>query len=220
MGFMDKMLRKTAGPNEGSQELPHPATPVDAVPSQAGEHDGLPARWYAPQDGNSDRFIDANGLPTLRLIPYRDTGGEHVLRLCEDGTGLLVGPTDRRLSRAGIYVSQLRGEAHHQAECRAGNFYPGETVRLVREPENPYDRNAVAVYDATGKHMAAYVNKQKARTLAKLIDSGAGIEAISIRGTRSGLACDQVAILAASPEVLRHVLSPRPADAPQPAHER
>ncbi|MBG6068150.1 HIRAN domain-containing protein [Micromonospora ureilytica] len=220
MGFMDKLLRKTVRPNDGSQEAPQRATPVDAVASQAGERDGLPDRWYVPQDGNSDRFIGATGLPTLRLIPYRDTGGEQVLRLCEDGTGLLVGPTDHRLARAGMYVSQLRGEAHHQAECRAGNFYPGEPVRLVREPENPYDRNAVAVYDATGKHMAAYVNKQKARTLAKLIDSGAEIEAISIRGTRSGLACDQVAILAASSEVLRHVLSPRPTDAPHPAHER
>lgn len=124
------------------------------------------------------------------------------------------------MPRAGIYVSQLRGEAHHEAECRAGNFHPGEPVRLVREPENPYDRNAVAVYDATGQYLAAYVNKQKARTLAKLIDSGTEIEAISIRGTRSGVGCDQVAVLAASPGVLRHLLSPRPVGAPRPAHER
>ncbi|MBM0255576.1 HIRAN domain-containing protein [Micromonospora sp. 4G55] len=217
---MNKLFRKTERLDEASQKAAQRATPVDAVPSQAVVHDGLPDSWYVPQGGNPNRFVGGNGLPTLRLISYRDTGGEHVLRLCEDGTGLLVGPTDRRLPRAGIYVSQLRGEAHHEAECRAGNFYPGEPVRLVREPENPYDRNAVAVYDATGKYMAAYVNKQKARTLAKLIDSGAEIEAISIRGTRSGVGCDQVAILAASPDVLRHVLSPRPAGAPRPAHER
>ena len=217
---MDRLLRRDKRLDEASQEAPQRATPVDAIPSQAGEGDGLPDSSYVPQDGNPDRFVGADGLPTLRLIPYRDTGGEHVLRLCEDGTGLLVGPTDRRLPRAGLYVSQLRGEAHHQTECRAGNFHPGEPVRLVREPDNPYDRNAVAVYDATGKYMAAYVNKQKARTLAKLIDSGAEIQAISIRGTRSGVGCDQVAILAASTDVLRHVLSPRPAGAPQPAHER
>ncbi|MEH1030007.1 HIRAN domain-containing protein [Micromonospora profundi] len=220
MGFMDKLLRKTERMDEASQEATRLATPADAVPVKVGEGDGLPDRWYVPQGGDPDRFIGANGLPTLRLIPYRDTGGEHVLRLCEDDTGLLVGPTDRRLPRAGVYISQLRGEAHHRAECRAGNFTSGEPVRLVREPENPYDRNAVAVYDATGKYMAAYVNKQKARTLAKLMDSGAEIQAISIRGTRSGIGCDQVAILAASPDVLRHVLSPRPAGAPQPAHER
>ncbi|MER7992022.1 HIRAN domain-containing protein [Micromonospora chalcea] len=220
MGFMDRLPRRAKRLDEASPEVPQRAKPVDAIPSQAGERDGLPDSWYVPQDGNPDRFVGADGLPTLRLIPYWDRGGEHVLRLCEDGTGLLVGPTDRRLPRAGIYVSQLRGEAHHQAECRAGNFHPGETVRLVREPENPYDRNAVAVYDVTGNYMAAYVNKQKARTLAKLIDSGAEIQAISIRGTRSGVGCHQVAILAASADVLRHVLSPRPAGAPQPVYER
>ena len=220
MGFMDRLLRRTSQLDEASEEAAQRATPVQAIPSQTGEGDGPPERWYAPQDGNPDRFVGADDLPTLRLIPYRDTGGEYVLRLCEDETGLLVGPTDRRLPRAGIYVSQLRGEAHHQAECRAGNFHPGEPVRLIREPENPYDPNAVAVYDATGQYMAAYVNKQKARTLAKLIDSGAEIEAISIRGTRSGVGCDQVAVLAASPGVLRHLLSPRPAGAPRPAHER
>jgi len=220
MGFMDRLLRKATRLDEASKEVAQPATAVGAIPNQAEEGDGLPDRWYVPQGGNPDRFVGANGLPTLRLIPYRDVGGEYVLRLCEDSSGLLVGPTDRRLPRAGIYVSQLRGEAHHEAECRAGNFHPGEPVRLVREPGNSYDGNAVAVYDATGKYMAAYVNKQKARTLAKLIDSGAAIEAISIRGTRSGVGCHQVAILAASPDVLRHVLSPRPAGSPQPAHER
>lgn len=67
-----------------------------------------------PQDGDQDRFIGQGGVPTLHLIPYRDVSGELVLRLCEDTTGFLIGPFYRRLPRAGIYVSQLRGEAYHQ----------------------------------------------------------------------------------------------------------
>lgn len=220
MGLMDRLFCRGAQPDKSSAPTRQPTTPAPAVPVQPTEAQGLPDRWYVPQDGNADRFVGADGLPPLRLIQYRDTTGEYVLRLCEDATGLLIGPTDRRLPRAGVYVSQLRGEAHHQAECRAGNFHPGEPVRLVREPDNPYDANAVAVYDATGQYMAAYVNKQEARTLAKLIDSDDEIAAISIRGTRSGVGCDQVAILAARPDVLRHLLSPRPAGAPRPAHER
>lgn len=124
MGLMDKLLRRTIRLDEASEEPGQRTTQVQAMPSQTGEGDGPPERWYAPQDGNRDRFVGADGLPTLRLIPYRDTGGEYVLRLCEDDTGLLVGPTDRRLPRAGIYVSQLRGEAHPQAECRADNSTP------------------------------------------------------------------------------------------------
>ncbi|HEX5542514.1 MAG TPA: HIRAN domain-containing protein [Micromonospora sp.] len=176
--------------------------------------------WYVPTDGDKSRFEGADGLPSLRLIPYRDSGGEEVLRLCEDATGLLVSPTDRRLPAVGVYVSQLRGEAYHQAGCRAGDFAPGAPVRLVREPDNPHDRYAVAVHDATGEHRAAYVNKQKARMLTKLLDAGEPLDAISIRGTAGGAPCGQVAIIAARPAVIDRLLSQRPDHLPVPAHLR
>ncbi len=51
--------------------------------------------WYVPSDAPSARFLGPDGLPTLRLIPYQDAAGERVLRLIEDDTGLLVGPTHR-----------------------------------------------------------------------------------------------------------------------------
>jgi hypothetical protein len=177
-------------------------------------------RWYVPHDGDEDRFVGADGLPPLHLISYGDTSGERVLRLCEDSTGLLVGPSDTRLPRAGVYVSQLRGEAYHETACRAGDFYPGEPITLVREPNNEFDRNAVAVYDATGKHLAAYVNKLKARMLARLIDAGEEVAAISIRGTRPGEDCYQIAVLAARPAVLRRLTEPRPLDLPIPVYQR
>lgn len=176
--------------------------------------------WYVPSDAPSARFLGPDGLPTLRLIPYQDAAGERVLRLIEDDTGLLVGPTHRGLLNAGVYVSQLRGESYHEASCRRGNFTPGARVRLFREPDNPHDQNAVAVYDATGRHMAAYVNKQKARALARLLDGGTIIEAVSLRGTAAGKPCEQVAIAAAEPPVLARLLSPRPSHLPPPAHER
>jgi HIRAN domain len=176
--------------------------------------------WYVPHDGDKTRFIGPGGLPALHLITYTDRGGETVLRLCEDSTGLLVGPTDSRLPAAGVYVSQLRGEFYHQDACKAGDFSPGQPVTLKREPHNEFDKNAVAVYDATGHHLAAYVNKQKARLLAKLIDGGEVLSAISIRGTRAGADCEQVAILAAKPIVLDRLTEPRPRQFPTPAHLR
>ena len=209
MGLFDRLLGRQPkvpdvdldGALQGAAELP------------ADDSDG---RWYVPQDGDRDRFV---GSP-LHLIQYRDTSGETVLRLCEDMTGLLVSPSDRRLPRAGIFVSQLRGEAYHQAGCRAGDFSPGTSVCLVREPENEYDPNAIAVFDGTGKHLAAYVNKQKARTLSRLIDAGKPVHAVSIRGTDPGRPCGQVAVLAAAPEVLERLLEPCPDNLPAPAHER
>ena len=114
---------------------------------------------------------------------FNDTWGHHtgdqILRLCEDTTGLLIGPSDRRLPPAGAYVSQLRGEFHHRRACRDGAFSLGAAVHLVREPNNEFDRNAVAVYDVTGAHLTAYVNKRKARMLAKLLDRGEDVVADS-----------------------------------------
>lgn len=200
----------------------HEESPPHAVASTPCEtNDDRPVeRWYAPSDGNKERFVDAGGLPTLRLIPYTDTSGERVLRLCENDTGLLIGPTDTRLAHAGILVSQLRGETYHKDACRRGDFSPGAAVQLVPEPDNPHDHRAVAVYDATGEHHCAYVNKQKARAYLKRLAAGEQLEAISLRGTPVGKTCEQVAVLAASPRVLALLLSPRPDGAPVPAHRR
>ena len=173
-----------------------------------------------PVDGDRERFVNPDGgPPLLHLIRYY-SGGEHVLRLCEDATGLLVGPTDRRLAPAGIYVSNLRGESYHKTACRRGDFSPGTAVRLKREPNNPHDTFAVAVTaDDDGAPVAAYVNKAKARTLAKLIDQDADLVAVSLRGTSSNTSCEQISVLVTRPEVLGHLLSPRPRGLPRPAHQ-
>lgn len=47
----------------------------------------------------------------------------------------------------------------------------GEVLTLRREPDNPHDRNAVAVYDACGEHLG-YVPRQDAGAVAKVIDTG------------------------------------------------
>ena len=208
-------LFRRSKPSDSTSHGPGEKLVNDYVPG-----DDYAPRWYVPHHGNDQRFIGADGFPTLHLIVYTDTTAETVLRLCGDSTGLLVRPTDRRLPYASVYVSQLRGEYYHQAACQTGDFSPGQPVRLVREPTNEFDRNAVAVYDVTGAHLAAYVNKQKARLLARLIDGGEVLTAISIRGTRPGVECEQIAILAAQPAVLSRLREPRPPHLPAPAHLR
>ncbi|MEX5721669.1 HIRAN domain-containing protein, partial [Geodermatophilus maliterrae] len=132
----------------------------------------------------------------------------------------LVRPTDRRLPAAGLLVSQLRGESYYRDSCRAGDFRPGQPVQLVPEPDNPHDDRAVAVFDATGRHRAGYMNKQKARAYLKRIAEGKDLTAISLRGADLGVPTPQVAILAAAPDVVAHLLSPRPPKAPAPAGPR
>ena len=46
----------------------------------------------------------------------------------------------------------------------------GETVRLSREPDNPYDPNAIRVDRQTGEQIG-YINRQLATSLASSIDA-------------------------------------------------
>lgn len=169
--------------------------------------------WYVPVVGDDpDRF--RGDPPPLHLIRYGD-----VLRFCEDSTGLLVGPTDRRLQRVGIWSGQVRGEFYYQAACRLGDFRPGVRIRLVREPENEHDGNAVAVTaDDDAAPVAGYVNKGKARSLARVLDSGIELAAVSVRGTGPGKVCEAIGFVAAPPGVIAHLLSRRPSSLPRPAH--
>jgi hypothetical protein len=84
-------------------------------------------------------------------------------------------------------------------------------LRLVPEPSNVQDPFALAVYPGYGGGPVGYVNKQKARVWSKLIAEGLVLRAISLRGTGAGVKCEAVAVLAAAPRVVDHLLSPRPA---------
>jgi len=192
------------------------ATPGSTVPavakadSSGGAH--VHEGWYVPDDIDPvDRWVDHDGHLKLHLLayPYREAGESAPvpppLRLVEDETGLVLGPTNRHLPKVAVYVSKLRGTKYHRSGCKAGDFSPGAPVQLQAEPDNPYDPHAVAVLDATGTHKAAYLNKAKARTVGRLLGSGTALHAISLRGTPAGTACNAVTVLIASPEVVAHL---------------
>jgi HIRAN domain len=165
----------------------------------ADGHDSEPGT-YVPSARLDPHRSTFDGLPRLHLVDHYSG-----LRLAEDDTGLLVGPTDTRLPALGIWVDNLRGTAYRSAAAKAGDFRPGVPVRLVREPDNPHDEWAVAVYDATGRHLGGYFNARKAKRLAPLLDAGHAYEAMSLRGTGAGWNCDAIAVLAAAPHVMFHL---------------
>lgn len=59
---------------------------------------------------------------------------------------------------------------------------PGDPVRLVREPDNPYDEDAVAVYVKHGQ--IGYVSRDYLHWLAPMLDEGMDVKAIvhAVRG--------------------------------------
>jgi len=56
-----------------------------------------------------------------------------------------------------------------------GTFMPTDTLVLVREPNNTYDKYAVAIYKDTKR--VGYIPRENARIIASLLDNGKELEA-------------------------------------------
>jgi hypothetical protein len=52
---------------------------------------------------------------------------------------------------------------------------PGDALDLMREPENPHDADAIAVY--WRGYQLGYLPREENRTLARLLDGGAELRA-------------------------------------------
>lgn len=121
-----------------------------------------------------------DGLPDARLERVRD----RLLVVTPHGW---VNPRSRTAaSRAGLWSVVLRGGGYHESALKRGDFRPGAEVRLVREPDNPHDPNAIAVYASGARDVSGYVPRGYAKRLANLIDGGADLVALSVRGSGRG----------------------------------
>jgi hypothetical protein len=123
--------------------------------------------------------LDAEGLPNARLERVRD-------RLLVVTALGWVNPRSRTSYRAGLHSVTLRGSSYHAAAVKAGRFTPGSRVRLEREPDNEHDPNAIAIYAGRARNRAGYVPRGHAKRLAKLIDAGRELVAVSTRGSGAG----------------------------------
>lgn len=161
----------------GPRKPPKPAERI----ARAKSH-GLVARdeYLNPEEEAEALAHGADGLPDVRLERIRD----RLLVVTPRGW---INPRSRTAAtRAGLWSFGVRGAAHHESAARRGDFRPGKPVRLVREPANPHDPNAIAVYADGARNLAGYVPKGYAKRLARLLDAGADMVAISTRGSGPG----------------------------------
>lgn len=77
--------------------------------------------------------------------------------------------------RTVIYRAHLRGMQYHEGEALFPQLRPGDVLDLRREPQNPYDGNAVAV-DRRGHHLG-YLPARENASLATMLDNGLPLEA-------------------------------------------
>jgi len=140
-----------------------------------------------------------NGMPNIRIVRER---GQLVMVVPEG----IVNYSSRALHREDIYPFRVRGSGHYEDAVLAASLSPGSKIRLVREPDNEYDANAIAIYSGKGIGPLGYVNKQNAARLAKLIDAGESFEAITLSGSPAGRDGDSLTVLVARPDVIAHML--------------
>lgn len=94
-----------------------------------------------------------------------------------------MGWNDFSLPACGEFFDNEDGSSR-QAElalCR-----PGESVRLVREPDNPHDPRAVAVFSVRGVRVG-YLKRDRAVWIGSKIDRGYDVRAIVERVKGSSL---------------------------------
>lgn len=215
-GGIRAWLRSVIGTAPGTGSEPQNVPPEPASTPPASRRDvpraprSVPPREatpihradYMPPEREAQRFaLDAEGLPTGRLA--RRSG--QLVILADGEPEEMVNPRSTRLYRLGIYSFRVRGVSYHEAAVRSGNFSPGSTVRLVREPTNVHDPNAIAVYAESGRRPAGYVNRQNAARIAKRLDAGEDLATVVLSGGRAGDDSTAPVILVASPASIAHL---------------
>ncbi|HLR97054.1 MAG TPA: HIRAN domain-containing protein [Jiangellaceae bacterium] len=164
------------------------------------------SEWLPREREERSFVLGPDGMPTGRLRHERDRW----VIFTDDGAGM-VNPSSARLHTLGLYCFRIRGVTYHEGAVTAGNFRPGTRVRLVREPGNEHDPNAIAVYAPGADRPAGYVNKLNAKRLTKRLEAGDKLTAISVRGTRPGEIGPAPWVLVASTEIISHLLrGPQP----------
>jgi len=178
--------------------LPSERTPVAAKPTEFESNYLHSSRW-------EELLAPTTGLPNLRLSEHKSE-----LWLMETTTSKLISVGNRHLAKLGIWTANVRGIDYHKADVRASDTTPGTALEIQREPDNPHDRNAIAVV-AEGR-LVGYVNKQMAAKLAKLMDAGLVLEVISLAGSPRGKNDSRIQILAADQALVRHLRGARVSD--------
>ncbi len=98
----------------------------------------------------------------------------------QDDRGIIIRQDDPELDVMGVTITKVVGVTHYGDAIRQDCFAPGQAVLLVHEPDNPYDSNAVAVYDADRKVKVGHLPREVAGHVASALDSRMPLKAICL----------------------------------------
>jgi hypothetical protein len=98
--------------------------------------------------------------------------------MLRDENDRAVSFSDERLAQA--LVAKTAGISHRLDVAQRPAFNPGQRLTLIRDPKNPYDKNAVGIFDAERRMQVGFLPRDVAMTVAPRLDRGERLEAFSL----------------------------------------
>ena len=158
---------------------------------------------YVPKEDET-RYLtrDESGLPTIRLVD----AGDRLSIWSPVENGALINPKGPGLRTLNLYSSYARGADNYRIAYRSADLGEGRWVDLVREPDNPHDKHAVAMCAPGSRAPFAYVQKGRAPAVARRMDAGEDMAGVSMRGPGRGREGDTTFVLIGSRDDLTAML--------------
>jgi HIRAN domain len=118
-------------------------------------------------------FVDGNG-ETVHGAGYQLVG--------DDDGDTIFGFRDKDLEYAayGVSTCSVVGVSYRHHEFQSDEFGPGCRLRLVPDPSNSYDGNAIEVRSSDGKLMAGFIPREIAAEIAPCFKRDGPWEAMSL----------------------------------------
>lgn len=107
------------------------------------------------------------GLVVVQLV-YNELEGRDAVH--GRGSELATGSIDS--APAGMWNTEVAGVSHRHRALQGEQWKPLQPIALRLEPDNAYDGNSVAVYDAAGREMVGHLPKNLALELRPILAAG------------------------------------------------
>jgi single-stranded-DNA-specific exonuclease len=128
-------------------------------------------------------------LMVRRIVPHSapadSPAAELVEELFADAERILARGEYEGIADAESFHTKLAGVSFEGRQEVVARLEPGAVLRAVRQPENPFDCNAIALLDPTGEQVG-FFNRRLAAALAPAMDGGTAFEVTVTEVTGEG----------------------------------
>ncbi|MHA7207915.1 HIRAN domain-containing protein [Arthrobacter sp. MDT1-65] len=143
--------------------------------------------------------VDADGRPLVHLVAA-DHGLEFALP-----DGQLIYYESPALRRFGILTCSTTAMAYYQNPKNHTALRNGQRLTAVKEPDNPYDPNAVVLKTVNPNRSIGYVNQARAAWVSEALNSSDELHAVVLQNHNYG-----PRVLLTTPAMFNHLCRHQP----------